>query len=96
MNTYDTMNAQTIAVSLCHSPRFQQFVGARTIKSGVHVDAPGCERYIRDLCQIYKLTDLSEGGAAAECFQQILTAFYAWCRKRCDQVTTDCAIGCNG
>lgn len=63
---------------LCNDPRFQQFVGARLIKSGATMSASGCAEYIRRACGVASRRNLNDIEDAATAFAAIRTEFDAW------------------
>ena len=78
---FDEMPPAAQAGILCNDPRFQQFVGARTIKSGVSVANSGCAEYIRTICKVTSRRDLNTDPTAQATFQTLRTEFDAWTGK---------------
>ena len=78
---FNTLPAPTQAGILCNDPRFQQFVGTRTIKSGVTVSASCCAEYIRTICKVPSRAHLRTNQTAAAEFQKLRTEFDAWTGK---------------
>lgn len=85
MSRFDELPYAQQAGMLCNDDRFRQFVGARTIKSGVSVAASGCAEYVRQICQIESRRDLNTSSNAQTRFQALRTEFDAWTGKLATQ-----------
>lgn len=78
---FDEMPPSQQAGIMCNDPRFQQFVGAHTIESGVTIAASGCAEYISTICNINSRRDLNTNQDAHNKFQSLRTEFDAWTGK---------------
>jgi len=78
---FDDLDPAQQAGILCNDPRFQQFVGTRTIKSGVTVTSSGCAEYIRTICKVTSRRQLTHNPDAKTRFQSLRTEFDAWTGK---------------
>lgn len=75
---FETLPPAQQAGMLCNDARFQQFVGARIVKSGATCNATACAEYIRRQCKINSRKELNTSDGAAAQFQKIRTDFDAW------------------
>ncbi len=63
---------------LCNDLRFQQFLGAKIVKSGVTLNPTACAEYIRQHCNIKSRRDLITNPTAHAKFQALRTEFDVW------------------
>jgi hypothetical protein len=80
----DLIPAQQAGI-MCNDPRFQQFVGARTIDATVKVLPAAAAEYVRTICKITSRRDLNTCPAALAQFNALRTEFDAWTGKIADQ-----------
>ena len=66
---------------LCNDTRFRQFVGTRTIRSGVTVSPECAAEYLRRTCRINSRRELNTSDGARATFQALRTEFDAWTGK---------------
>ena len=70
---------------LCNENAFRQFVGARTIKSGVTVSSSAAAEYLRNFCEISSRRELNTNQPAQSKFQTLRTEYDAWRGRIADQ-----------
>lgn len=75
---FDDLPLPQQAGILCNEPQFQQFAGARTIKSGIQLSPTASAEYLRTICRIKSRRDLETDTGAATRFAALRTEFDAW------------------
>jgi len=78
---FDDLPPAQQAGMLCNDPEFQQFVGTRTIKSGVTLDRLGCEIFICDICKVVDRFQLDRSEQATTTFRNLRSEFDRWCNR---------------